>query len=373
MAEIEVRGLTSRPHAGRSAVRDVSLGLADGEVLALLGPSGSGKTTLLRLVAGLEQVAQGEVVIGGQVVNDLPAHERDLALVTEQHALLEHLDVERNIGFSLKLRRLSAPEIFKRVRSEARVFGLSRLLRRRPRTLSAGQQQAAAVARATVRVPSAYLLDEPLSRIDARERERLRAEVARYVRGLGVTALLATNDQSDALAVADRVAVLRDGCLEQVGAPQRLYGEPADVFVASFLGDPGMNVLRGVLEAGATTTLVRLGSRSLPLTGVAEPARRRYDGAPVLLGVRPEDLALADPGRDDALPGVVERVEHLGHETRVALRLDAPGEPGAVVRVRPPATVPATGERVGMAARGPGQHLFDPATEQAVWHGGGPS
>lgn len=367
MAEVELRGVAGGARPGWPGIADLSLDVPDGQVLAVLGPSGSGKTTLLRLVAGLEPLQAGEILLGGEPVGDVPAHRRDLAMLTEEHPLLGHLNVERNIGFPLHLRRLARSEVARRARAQGRALGLGRLLRRRPATLSAGERQLASLARATVRLPAAYLLDEPLTRIDARERDRLRAELARQVRGLGVTTLLATNDQRDALTLADRIAVLRDGRLQQLGTAEQLYRQPVNVFVATFVGDPGMSVLAGQLECGTHTTFVRFAAGSVPLVGVPAATRRRYDGAPILLGARPEDLALASSGEPEALPAVIERVENLGAEARVAVRVAGlSGEQRAIVRLRPGARLPAAGARAGLTLRAARHRLFDPTSGEAL-------
>jgi ABC-type sugar transport system ATPase subunit len=366
VTRIELRGVTGAPRGGRPIVADLSLAATSGEVLALLGPSGSGKTTVLRIVAGLEDVTGGDVLVGGARVNDQPTHSRDLAMVTEEQTMLAYLDVEGNIGFGLRVRGVKGAEVDERVRTEARAYGLAGLLRRRPRSLSAGQRQAASVARATVRLPRAFLLDEPFSRIDARERLRLRNELGRYVRALGVTTLLATNDQGEALAVADRIAVLRGGRLEQVDTPERLYHRPANAFVAAFVGDPGMNILRVLLEAGSRTTRMRAGGHTVTLPALPERLRQAYDGSPVLLGVRPEHLRVTEPGTPGTLPAVVERAEYLGATTRLRVRLDETDAVLTVVRASAEG-VAATGQRIAVQPRPAGAHLFDPASEEAVW------
>ena len=238
MPAISLRGVTSRPRGEGFAVRDIDLDVPEGVVCALIGPSGSGKTTLLRLVAGLEAVAAGRVRLGDVDVTNWSSGDRDIGWVPQEHSLYPHLDVEHNIGFALRLRRLPRSDLDQRIRAEARAAGIERLLERMPGTLSAGEQQAAAVARATARLPRAYLLDEPLSGIDAQERTRLRAELGRVFHTLEAPVLFATNDQTEALALGDQLAVLRDGRLVQCGPALEVHGRPDTVFVATFVGDP---------------------------------------------------------------------------------------------------------------------------------------
>jgi ABC-type sugar transport system ATPase subunit len=364
MAAVSLRGVSSHPRGEGFAVREIDLDVPDGVVCALVGPSGSGKSTLLRLIAGLEPVAAGRVRFGDVDVTARPAGDRDIGWVPQEHPLYPHLDVEHNIGFALRLRRPRGEDLTERIRAEARAAGVEALLRRMPDTLSAGEQQAAAVARATAPLPAAYLLDEPLSGIDAQERARLRAELARLFHTIEAPVLLATNDQTEALALGDGLAVLYDGRLVQHGSPIEVHGRPDTVFVATFLGDPGMNVLSGTLEAGSTQTFVRVGDAGVPLQDVPQRLRRRLDGCPVLFGVRPEHLRLG--GEDAPLAAQVTRVDLVGPHRTAHVRLAAT-DAAMAVRVTEAGRL-ATGERVRLAVNPDRAHLFDPVTERALWH-----
>src|SRR6266540_2869637 len=248
MAELQLEGVTRVHPDGSVAVARLTLHVRNGELLVLVGPSGSGKSTTLRLIAGLEPVTSGTIAIGGRVVNDLEPQERNVAMVFEGESLYPHLTAAGNLRFGLEVGRVPKQEIDLRVQAESRVLGVARLLNRLPRTLSAGQRQRVAVGRATVRVPAVFLLDEPLTHLDAAQRDQLRVELVRLLRGLGVTAIYVTHDQAQAMAIGDRIAVLRGGRLEQVGKPGELYRRPDNTFVASFLGTPGMSLVVARLD-----------------------------------------------------------------------------------------------------------------------------
>lgn len=367
MATIELAGATSRTR-GRWALRDVRLAVADGELLAVVGPSGAGKTTLLRLVAGLEDLAGGDLLIDGVSVTGVPTSSRDLAMVVQDAALLPHLDVRRNLAFPLRLRRMPPAEVAARVEAGAQVLGIRQLLDRRPDTLSAGEQQMGAIGRVTVRRPSAYLMDEPLAALDPRERDRVRTELRRYVDDARVTTLYATNDQREAMALADRIAVLRDGCLVEVGAPGELYARPRSVFTAAFLGEPGMVLLRGRLEAGGRRAFVRVGVADIEIGPLPDALRRAWDAREVIAGLRAEHLTLATG--NGGTPATVEAVEVLGATNLVHVSLDgAPAEsPRVAVRVEP-STRPGRGTPVRVLATPARVHLFDPDDERSFWHG----
>jgi multiple sugar transport system ATP-binding protein len=313
---------------GTRAVSDLTLQIADGEFVVLVGPSGCGKTTALRMVAGLEEVTDGVIRVGDRVVNDLSPQERDIAMVFQNYALYPHLTVAENIGFALKLRHMPKDEIAAKVAEVARILGLSEHLRRKPGQLSGGQRQRVAMGRAIVREPAVFLMDEPLSNLDAKLRVQMRAEVARLQRRMKVSTLYVTHDQTEAMTMGDRVAVLKDGILQQLGTPQEIYRQPANLFVGGFIGSPAMNVYEGVLsEAGDE---VQLGSQSLllPSALASDPALAPYCGSTVVVGVRPEDLAdasLSGPVPDGRrLVAQVELVEELGSEKYVHFRIDAP-------------------------------------------------
>jgi multiple sugar transport system ATP-binding protein len=369
---------------GTAAVSHLSLYVRQGELMVVVGPSGCGKSTALRLVAGIEPLSGGTITIGGRVVNNVPAHLRDVAMVFEAGALYPHMTASDNLRFSLALRKLPAGEIEERIGAESRVLRLGRLLDRLPRTLSAGQRQRVAIGRATVRVPSVFLLDEPLTHMDAGERMRLRSELARLQRGLGVTAIYVTHDQRQAMAIGDRVGVMRAGRLEQVAEPRTLYRRPANTFVASFIGEPAMALVAGRLEEdGGGQVRVVLGDQRLPFPGTPSGGLRGRVGGPVTVGMRPEHLGEAGPGEAAVLRSTVTRVERLGTELLVACPLDAPpvhvvdtpgvdehlGGDRATVVARFPAHHPVRpGDRVELAVDTRQLSYFDPLTGEALWH-----
>ena len=302
---------------GVTAVDDVSLEIADGEFMVLVGPSGCGKTTLLRMIAGLEQVSSGRVILGDEDVTDRAPRERDMAMVFQNYALYPHMTVGENLGFALKLRKISKAERARRVGDVAAKLGLEELLNRKPGELSGGQRQRVAMGRAMVREPKAFLMDEPLSNLDAKLRVSMRGELARLHDRLGVTTIYVTHDQIEAMTLGHRVAVLRDGLLQQVDTPQVLFRRPANLFVAAFIGSPSMNLV----EADVGDGVVRFAGHELPL-----PAGKDVPAGRLIVGIRPTDFAHA-ASADPALPRMVVRpevVEDLGSEAHVIFPLDAP-------------------------------------------------
>jgi multiple sugar transport system ATP-binding protein len=320
MARVELDEIWKVFPDGTRAVSALSLDIHDGEFVVLVGPSGCGKTTALRMLAGLEEITAGEVRIDDRVVNRVPPRDRDIAMVFQNYALYPHLTVGENMGFGLKLRRVKKDEIRQRVEQAAGILGLEDLLDRKPRNLSGGQRQRVAMGRAIVREPQAFLMDEPLSNLDAKLRVQMRSEIARIQRDLGVTTVYVTHDQVEAMTMGDRVAVMRRGILQQVDAPQVLYDRPCNVFVGGFIGSPAMNLVEATIEAGDDGTLAaRFGSGRLAIPGelVSErPALQAYRGKNVVLGVRPEemeDAALAGDAADDAtIEMSVGLVEQMG-------------------------------------------------------------
>jgi multiple sugar transport system ATP-binding protein len=308
----------------------MSLGIEDGEFMVLVGPSGCGKTTALRMVAGLEEISEGVLRIGDRVVNHVPSRDRDIAMVFQSYALYPHLSVYDNIAFGLKLRKEKKAEIDTRVKEAARILGLEPFLKRKPRALSGGQRQRVAMGRAIVRRPQAFLMDEPLSNLDAKLRVQTRAEIARIQDDLGVTTLYVTHDQIEAMTMGDRVAVMRKGELQQVASPQELYDRPVNLFVGGFIGSPAMNLIETTLEASNGTLHALVGDERLGLSSELldkRPALKGFEGKLVVLGIRPEDLEDAaietDAPPDHRLKGKVELTEALGSEIMVHIGVGA--------------------------------------------------
>src|SRR6185503_12465110 len=329
MAGIVLDGVSKVYADGTTAVSDLSLDIQEGEFIVLVGPSGCGKTTALRMVAGLESITHGTIAIGDKVVNEVPPKERDIAMVFQNYALYPHMSVYDNMGFGLKLRKLPKEEIDRRVRQAAEILGLDEFLERKPKALSGGQRQRVAMGRAIVREPQAFLMDEPLSNLDAKLRVQMRAEIARLQRDLGVTTIYVTHDQVEAMTMGSRVAVLHGGRIQQVDTPRALYERPVNLFVASFMGSPPMNLYRARLSAEGDATTASFGRHRLPLDErlAARPEIRAWLGREVVLGIRPE--ALEDASLDAAAPPErvielrVELVEALGAELLVHSAIDA--------------------------------------------------
>ena len=320
MARIVLDGVTKVFGNDVVAVDDVSLEIGDGEFMVLVGPSGCGKSTILRILAGLEEVTAGEVYIDDRQVTDLPPKARDIAMVFQNYALYPHMTVEENLGFGLKLRKIARDERSKRVREVAQVLGLDKLMGRRPAELSGGQRQRVAMGRAMVREPVAFLMDEPLSNLDAKLRVQMRAHFSKLHERLGTTTVFVTHDQVEAMTLGQRVAVLRDGVLQQVDTPQRLYANPVNLYVAAFIGSPPMNLVGATIQDGT----VRFAGFEIPLstdTGLG------LDGRHVILGIRPADLEDAAVWTGSDLPTITVRAdvtEDLGSEVNVLFAVDAP-------------------------------------------------
>ncbi|TCN20595.1 ABC transporter ATP-binding protein [Sinorhizobium americanum] len=311
MASVELRDIR-KSYGALEVIHGVSLAIAEGEFIALVGPSGCGKSTLLRMIAGLEEISDGEVLIGGRVVNPLTPRERNIAMVFQSYALYPHMTVAENMGFNLKLSGLSRPQIDKRVGEAARMLALTELLDRKPNQLSGGQRQRVAMGRAIVRDPAVFLFDEPLSNLDAKLRVQMRTEIKALHQKVATTSIYVTHDQIEAMTLADRIVVLNGGRIEQVGTPLELYRTPANLFVAGFIGSPAMNVLEGTIDAADGEPAVRLGDGSAIRIA---PERKVRLGQAVRIGLRPEHFVASGAG--NAISGPTLLVEPTGAQTHV--------------------------------------------------------
>jgi multiple sugar transport system ATP-binding protein len=325
VATVSLENVNKVYENGFHAVKDMNLQVGDGEFMVLVGPSGCGKTTALRMVAGLEDITSGILRIGGKESNDETPKERDIAMVFQNYALYPHMTVAENIGFALKLRHMPKDQLNAKVREAADILGLTDWLDRKPGQLSGGQRQRVAMGRAIVREPSVFLMDEPLSNLDAKLRVQMRAEVHRIQRHMGVSTIYVTHDQVEAMTMGDRVTVMRDGTLQQVDTPQKLYDNPDNVFVAAFIGSPAQNLYDGSIGEGARS--VKLGSQEIELPDsvvLKRPGLRSYAGKEVVVGMRPEHLRAASPEiTGPKLVGNVDLVEALGSELVVHFTIDA--------------------------------------------------
>jgi multiple sugar transport system ATP-binding protein len=331
MAEIVLDDVTKIYGEGVRAVSDLNIEIADGGFIVLVGPSGCGKTTALRMVAGLESISGGTIRIGEKVVNAVPPKERDIAMVFQSYALYPHMSVYDNMAFGLKLRKLAKEEIDRRVREAADILGLTEFLERKPKALSGGQRQRVAMGRAIVREPKAFLMDEPLSNLDAKLRVQMRSEIARIQHELGVTTLYVTHDQVEAMTMGDRVAVIRKGVLQQVDTPQYLYEHPNNLFVAGFIGSPSMNLVEADLSLADGKSSVTFAGQtlSIPDRAISErSALKAFDGKRVILGIRPEDMEdaslMSDAPADRRMKAPVVLLEALGADVVAHVTVAAP-------------------------------------------------
>ena len=380
MAGIELRNINKVYGNSFHALHDLSFDIKDGEFMVFVGPSGCGKSTALRMIAGLESITSGELRIGDRMVNDVDPKDRDIAMVFQSYALYPHKTVRENIAFPLLMAGLPKTEIASRVDEAARTLELATLLDRRPALLSGGQRQRVAMGRAIVRKPAAFLMDEPLSNLDAKLRVQMRAEIASLQRKLNVTTIYVTHDQVEAMTMGDRVAVMKGGVLQQVDTPQNLYDRPDNVFVAAFIGSPSMNLYEGVLNKRTLT----LGSNSFEIPQQVFESRPSLNGSSdrkLIVGIRPEhmnDAAVRPSSAEISAP--VTLVEALGSESMVHLNIDAPwvdaGDPdaiadigvekAAVARFSPKSTV-RSGDIARIAVDAEGLHFFEPATRTSIW------
>ena len=397
MGNVQFDGVYKVYPDGTEAVRDLTLDIADGEFVILVGPSGCGKSTALRMVAGLEEISRGKMVIGDKVVNDLSPKERDIAMVFQSYALYPHMSVAENMGFALKLAKVDKSEIERRVKEAADILDLTEYLHRKPKALSGGQRQRVAMGRAIVRSPQAFLMDEPLSNLDAKLRVQMRAEIAELQDRLGVTTLYVTHDQVEAMTMGDRVAVLKRGVLQQVDTPQHLYDNPDNLFVAGFIGSPAMNIAKGRISGEGDQLTLELGDARLAIGGEAlerYPRAREFAGRDVAVGLRPEHFFRADgntPEDKVFRQRNVTLVELLGAEMLVHFRTAAPPvisddmreaiddeeafaalerearEGGSVFTARfEPGNPPKVGDGIDVGFRTEYLHFFDPDTGNAL-------
>ncbi|HEY7782288.1 MAG TPA: sn-glycerol-3-phosphate ABC transporter ATP-binding protein UgpC [Ktedonobacterales bacterium] len=378
MAEVRFEHVNKRYGLTVDVIKDLNLDIHDQEFLVLVGPSGCGKSTALRMIAGLEEITSGELYIGERVVNDVAPKDRDIAMVFQNYALYPHMSVYDNMAFGLKLRHTPTEEIKRRVDDAADILGLTQLLQRKPKELSGGQRQRVALGRAIVREPQVFLMDEPLSNLDAKLRVQMRAEIARLHQRIKTTTVYVTHDQIEAMTMGDRIAVMSAGVIQQLGTPQELYDHPSNLFVAGFIGSPAMNFFTARLakEGDALVATVGQGAETqrVTLTGAASAAvasKVSASGRTIVLGIRPEDFEAGDGGPGQTMTGTVEVVEHLGNEQLVHLRM-----PGVLVpegaelravtaRVAPGVQIHA-GDKLPLTVATSKVHVFDPDSTDAL-------
>jgi multiple sugar transport system ATP-binding protein len=403
VAEVTLEDVSKVYGSDVVAVQEMSLDIEDGEFVVFVGPSGCGKSTALRMIAGLEDITSGKVFIGDSLVNDLPPRDRDVAMVFQNYALYPHMNVRDNMGFALKLRKMDKKEIANRVEEAARVLGIERFLDRKPKALSGGQRQRVALGRAIVREPKAFLMDEPLSNLDAKLRVQMRTEIGKLHNRIGTTTIYVTHDQTEAMTMADRIVVLKDGVVQQVASPQRMYEHPVNVFVAGFIGSPSMNFIRARLEhedGGAGSYVAAFDRTRIPLSREVVGEReglRAYAGKEVVLGIRPEhiedaglakDVARDAPNTIEVEPQVIESIgsekyvyfevpegqaAHLGSieemtdEAGGAQDTGSTDDSGEMMVARVSAeSIARRGEAILLAVNASKVHLFDPNTEKAI-------
>jgi len=366
VASVTLKNLNKR-FGKVTAVNDVSLQIRDGEFVVLLGPSGCGKSTMLYSIAGLETISGGEIYIGERLMNRVPPKARNIAMVFQDYALYPHMNVYNNMAFGLKLRKAAPQEIERRVQDAAALLSIGHLLQRRPRELSGGQRQRVALGRAIVREPDVFLMDEPLSNLDAILRAQMRTEISRLHRRLNSTFIYVTHDQVEAITMGDRIVVLKDGLIQQVGSPQEVYDRPANVFVAGFIGTPAMNFLTGTARVSAGSPVLDTGAFRVPLTGAAATAAARYEGKPLIAGIRPSAIGLADTANGET-PGAgliaarVDVVEPMGDIAYIQAFLA-----GQLFTVRvDPLALPQAGQTVLLKVSGAALHLFDGESQRSI-------
>ncbi|MBI5318743.1 sn-glycerol-3-phosphate ABC transporter ATP-binding protein UgpC [Bradyrhizobium sp.] len=363
MAAISLSKLNKHYGSLFHAVKDVDLEIADKEFVALVGPSGCGKSTTLRMIAGLEDISSGDIRIGGKLVNHLPPRDRDVAMVFQNYALYQHMSVYDNLAFGLRNKRVAEAEIKVAIGRAADILGLHELLQRKPKQLSGGQQQRVALGRCIVRNPQVFLFDEPLSNLDAKLRARMRIEIKRLHAQIPTTSVFVTHDQIEAMTLGDRVVIMRDGRVQQIGTPLAVYEKPANKFVAGFIGAPAMNFVDVTVRRQAGATTVETSGIELSVTPACARALEPHDGRQVVMGVRPEHLALGEAAPGSGFDARVEVVEQLGSEILLETRV---GSDALTVARVPAETKVAPGDQVRLSAQLGRLHFFDPATELPI-------
>ena len=370
MASLSIKNLFKKFSGGVTAVNDFSLEVKDGEFIVLVGPSGCGKSTLLRMVAGLEDITSGEIYLDGELLNKQPPKKRDIAMVFQSYALYPHMSVYKNMAFGLKLRKMPKSEIDKRVRETAAMLGIEELLNRKPGQLSGGQRQRVALGRAIVREPKVFLMDEPLSNLDAKMRVQTRAEITRLHERLGSTFLYVTHDQTEAMTMGSRIVVMKDGVIQQCDTPQNLFDKPANLFVATFIGTPQMNVIKARLTPRDGRMYATFGESAIriPDSIVKRLKSDVYIGKEIYLGIRPEDLH-DEPDYQPSVPGTtlnvhVDMTEPMGSETY--LYLSAPDLKDTMIARVSPRTGTKAGDEIGIVLDAQRMYLFDAATEENI-------
>ncbi|MFA6029576.1 MAG: sn-glycerol-3-phosphate ABC transporter ATP-binding protein UgpC [Elusimicrobiota bacterium] len=361
MATVTLRNISKR-YKDVEVLHDVSLDVAEREFMVLVGPSGCGKSTLLRMVAGLEEITEGEIAIGEQVVNELPPRDREIAMVFQDYALYPHMTVEENMNFGLRLRRMPKPEVEARVKEAAAILQIGPLLARTPRQLSGGQRQRVAIGRAIVRKPKVFLFDEPLSNLDAKLREEMRIEIAKLHQRLNSTILYVTHDQVEAMTLATRIAILNGGRIQQVGTPEEVFCRPANLFVAGFIGSPTMNFVDGQLLEGPEGPRFRNAVMDVPAPRLLDAGKALSEPRAVVLGLRPDDLQVSFSGGADATAAGVEVVELLGHRRNLYLKV---GESRLLATVDA-SFDPEPGQQVHLRFTPARAHLFDKASKERI-------
>ncbi|HZI41705.1 MAG TPA: sn-glycerol-3-phosphate ABC transporter ATP-binding protein UgpC [Gemmatimonadaceae bacterium] len=365
MARVTLEGVRKVYDNGFVAVHGVDLVVEDGEFVVLVGPSGSGKSTTLRIIAGLESLSDGQLSIGGRVVNDVPPNERDIAMVFQSYALYPHMSVYENMAFALHLRKLPGKEIEARVREAANILGITAVLERRPKQLSGGQRQRVAIGRAIVRQPRVFLFDEPLSNLDAKLRVQMRREIARIRRDLKATVVYVTHDQVEAMTLGDRIVVMNEGRVEQIGSPLELYDHPRTLFVATFIGSPAMNLIEGSASFDGGARFVATDDRAFSVPLTAAQAERLAAVAPerLVAGIRPEDFHVADSATGGStLSAIVDASEPLGNEVLLYLRAG-----GQDITVRSgPHVLPRSGDRLPLHVDPTRVHYFDRVSGRSI-------